>query len=78
MQRLTLQTSQGCAAEGTAYTSKLNLVDLAGSERAAKTGASGATAREATYINKSLSFLEQVQYWQSDCCSRAAPGSACR
>ena len=43
-----------------AYKSKLNMVDLAGSERSAKTGASGATAREARLINKSLTFLEQV------------------
>ena len=40
--------------------SKLNLVDLAGSERTKKTGSSGLTLKEATYINKSLSFLEQV------------------
>ena len=36
------------------------MVDLAGSERSGKTGTEGATAKEATYINKSLSFLEQV------------------
>ena len=47
-------------ADGAAFTSKLNLVDLAGSERAAKTGAVGATAREANHINKSLTFLEQA------------------
>lgn len=41
-------------------TSKLNLVDLAGSERVGKTGSSGVTLQEAKYINKSLSFLEQV------------------
>lgn len=41
-------------------TSKLNLVDLAGSERVEKTGASGSVQKEASYINKSLSFLEQV------------------
>ncbi|XP_062518444.1 kinesin-like protein KIF9 [Corticium candelabrum] len=40
--------------------SKLNLVDLAGSERLKKTNSEGATQREAMYINKSLSFLEQV------------------
>jgi len=40
--------------------SKLNLVDLAGSERTKKTGSSGVTLKEATFINKSLSFLEQV------------------
>ncbi len=41
-------------------TSKLHLVDLAGSERTKKTGSSGLTLKEATFINKSLSFLEQV------------------
>jgi kinesin family protein 6/9 len=40
--------------------SKLHLVDLAGSERTKKTGSSGITLKEATFINKSLSFLEQV------------------
>lgn len=36
------------------------MVDLAGSERTKKSGAQGINLREATYINKSLSFLEQV------------------
>lgn len=36
------------------------MVDLAGSERTKKTGSSGITLKEATFINKSLSFLEQV------------------
>jgi len=40
--------------------SKLNLVDLAGSERTKKTGSEGLTLKEATFINKSLSYLEQV------------------
>ncbi len=40
--------------------SKLHMVDLAGSERTKKTGSSGITLKEATFINKSLSFLEQV------------------
>ncbi|KAI9137246.1 P-loop containing nucleoside triphosphate hydrolase protein [Paraphysoderma sedebokerense] len=40
--------------------SKLNLVDLAGSERLSKTNSSGTTLKEAMYINKSLTFLEQV------------------
>jgi len=40
--------------------SKLNLVDLAGSERLSKTGSIGSIQREAQYINRSLSFLEQV------------------
>jgi kinesin family protein 6/9 len=38
--------------------SKLNLVDLAGSERTKKTGCSGIGLKEATFINKSLSYLE--------------------
>merc|ERR1719321_1412842 len=39
---------------------KMNLVDLAGSERVKKTRSEGATLKEASYINKSLTFLEQV------------------
>ncbi|GMH39440.1 hypothetical protein BSKO_07338 [Bryopsis sp. KO-2023] len=46
--------------DGSLNRSKLNLVDLAGSERLRKTGAEGATAKEATYINKSLSALALV------------------
>ncbi|KAK5849888.1 hypothetical protein PBY51_014187 [Eleginops maclovinus] len=41
-------------------TSKLNLVDLAGSERLGNTGSEGQMLKEAMYINKSLSFLEQA------------------
>jgi len=40
--------------------SKLHLVDLAGSERAERTAARGLVLREAAFINKSLSALEQV------------------
>jgi kinesin family protein 6/9 len=40
--------------------SKLHLVDLAGSERTKKSGAQGVNLKEATFINKSLTFLEQV------------------
>eukprot|EP00747_Dinoflagellata_sp_TGD_P183613 gnl/TRDRNA2_/TRDRNA2_38580_c0_seq1.p1 gnl/TRDRNA2_/TRDRNA2_38580_c0~~gnl/TRDRNA2_/TRDRNA2_38580_c0_seq1.p1 ORF type:complete len:726 (-),score=212.41 gnl/TRDRNA2_/TRDRNA2_38580_c0_seq1:48-2225(-) len=40
--------------------SKLHLVDLAGSERVKKSGSEGVMLKEATYINKSLTFLEQV------------------
>jgi hypothetical protein len=36
------------------------MVDLAGSERVRKTQSSGQLLREASYINKSLTFLEQV------------------
>lgn len=44
-------------------TSKLNLVDLAGSEKSTAGASVGGTAtlhREGCYINKSLTFLEQV------------------
>jgi kinesin family member 6/9 len=40
--------------------SKLHLVDLAGSERMKKTHVSGVMLKEASHINKSLTFLEQV------------------
>lgn len=40
--------------------SKLHLVDLAGSERIHKTEPDSMVKNEAKYINKSLSFLEQV------------------
>ena len=40
--------------------SKLVLVDLAGSERIHKSGSVGSLQKEAAYINRSLSFLEQV------------------
>uniref|UniRef100_A0A6I8S8W8 Kinesin-like protein n=1 Tax=Xenopus tropicalis TaxID=8364 RepID=A0A6I8S8W8_XENTR len=40
--------------------SKINLVDLAGSERLGKTGSEEQVLKETTYINKSLSFLEQT------------------
>ncbi|XP_069778202.1 kinesin-like protein KIF9 isoform X2 [Narcine bancroftii] len=48
------------ASEVKYLTSKLNMVDLAGSERLGKTGSEGQVMREAMYINKSLSFLEQT------------------
>ena len=40
--------------------SKLHLVDLAGSEMTKKTGSTGIVLEESCFINKSLSFLEQV------------------
>ena len=40
--------------------SKLNIVDLAGSERTKKTHSEGSTLLEASFINKSLSYLEQL------------------
>jgi hypothetical protein len=46
---------------GGSTSSKLHLVDLAGSERQEATGSSGKVLKEACFINKSLTFLEQVQ-----------------
>jgi kinesin family protein 6/9 len=53
-------------------TSKLNFVDLAGSERVKKTGSTGITLKEANYINKSLTFLEQVVVSLTDKGKRAS------
>lgn len=47
-------------SESASVTSKLHCIDLAGSERLSKTGSEGKVAKEAQYINKSLTFLEQV------------------
>jgi kinesin family protein 6/9 len=47
-------------SEGHTIHSKLNCVDLAGSERLSKSGSEGQLMKEAMYINKSLTFLEQV------------------
>lgn len=49
--------------------SKLNLVDLAGSERICKTKSEGLVLKEAQQINKSLSFLEQVEKCLNPHCS---------
>ncbi|GIM16156.1 hypothetical protein Vretimale_18808 [Volvox reticuliferus] len=53
-----MRTSE--AASERAVLSKLNLVDLAGSERTKKTNVTGQTLKEAQFINRSLSFLEQT------------------
>eukprot|EP00898_Chlorokybus_atmophyticus_P007392 jgi/Chlat1/7654/Chrsp64S07123 len=56
---LHLEVRAGTDVSERVTTSKLNLVDLAGSERTKKTGVSGQTLKEAMFINKSLTFLEQ-------------------
>ena len=53
-------------SQGKVVVSKLHLVDLAGSERTKKTNSEGITMKEAQFINKSLSFLEQVVVAVSD------------
>ncbi|GIL58915.1 hypothetical protein Vafri_13928 [Volvox africanus] len=53
-----MRTSE--AASERAILSKINLVDLAGSERTKKTNVTGQTLKEAQFINRSLSFLEQT------------------
>ncbi|KAJ9506575.1 hypothetical protein QJQ45_018998 [Haematococcus lacustris] len=55
---LEMRTSE--AASERAVLSRLHLVDLAGSERTKKTNVSGQSMKEAQFINKSLSFLEQT------------------
>lgn len=53
-------TEEAGVSDTRTLTSKLHLVDLAGSERVIKTASTGDVAKEAKYINKSLTFLEQV------------------
>jgi hypothetical protein len=53
-------SSSGGADESEVSQSRVHLVDLAGSERNRKTGSVGFAQKEATYINRSLSYLEQV------------------
>ena len=57
---ITLEMKSRIESTEKVIVSKLNFVDLAGSERVNKTGSLGVTLKEATYINKSLTFLEQV------------------
>lgn len=57
---ITLEMKSKVESSEKVMTSKLNFVDLAGSERVKKTGSTGLALKEATYINKSLTFLEQV------------------
>lgn len=55
-----VQSRSRVESESASVVSKLHCIDLAGSERLSKTGSDGKTAKEAQYINKSLTFLEQV------------------
>lgn len=57
---LYIETRSRVQSDARYTVSKLNLVDLAGSERLGKTKSDGKTQQEAMYINKSLTFLEQV------------------
>ncbi|CAB1447388.1 unnamed protein product [Pleuronectes platessa] len=57
---LHIESRSRTLSEAKYVTSKLSLVDLAGSERLGKTGSEGQMLKESTYINKSLSFLEQT------------------
>ncbi|EKX43307.1 hypothetical protein GUITHDRAFT_163899 [Guillardia theta CCMP2712] len=52
--------------DGSRKKSKLFMVDLAGSETVKKTGAEGATLKEAQHINKSLSALSNVIFALSE------------
>jgi kinesin family protein 6/9 len=58
--------------------SQLNLVDLAGSERTKKSGAEGLSLREANYINRSLSYLEQVVVGTCDKKREHVPYRSCK
>jgi len=55
-----LESRSRVESSGQTIYSKLHVVDLAGSERVGKTHSTGIVLKEAQYINKSLSFLEQV------------------
>lgn len=55
-----LEVRRSAEASEKALASRLVFADLAGSERAKKAGASGQVMKEAAFINRSLSFLQQV------------------
>ncbi|CAM9500239.1 unnamed protein product [Discosporangium mesarthrocarpum] len=60
VEKKTTEELGGGVTRETSLNSKINLVDLAGSERAKKTGATGATLKEGSSINKSLMSLGNV------------------
>ena len=57
---LYLQIKSRVESSGVVNRCKLHLVDLAGSERLKKTDTVGDQRSEAMYINRSLTYLEQV------------------
>ncbi|CAL8083709.1 unnamed protein product [Calicophoron daubneyi] len=61
-----LAVQQLADSSGCTKLSKLNYVDLAGSERVRKTQPDGNMFKEANYINRSLTFLEQTVLALSD------------
>jgi len=71
------RTRVDCGSASVNY-SRLNFLDLAGSERIKKTGSTGVVLKEAGYINKSLSFLEQVVLALSGKKNTYVPYRSCR
>lgn len=71
------RTRVDCGSASVNY-SRLNFLDLAGSERIKKTGSTGVVLKEAGYINKSLSFLEQVVLALSGKKNAYVPYRSCR
>jgi kinesin family protein 6/9 len=57
---INLETRSRVESSEKVIISKINVVDLAGSERTKKTGSEGLVILEASFINRSLSYLEQV------------------
>ena len=62
LDELRKESNEKIKAERVMTSSYLYLVDLAGSERVKKTWSRGITLKEAIYINRSFTFLEQVVF----------------